>query len=158
MTAAIFLVGLLASLFALSYFTKRRFGVLGLTLAAGALLSANWAGTLTPFIEQQGIVLVSPPLAALVEATLILLPPILLMFSGPSYDKPMPRLLGSLAFAVLAITFLLEPLGQSLRFDDASLQIYSTLSNYQSMVIVAGLIAAIVDVFLTRNPRRKSGH
>ena len=47
---------ILVALFALAFFTKRRFGVLGLALAAGAMLSELWAAELTPFVQKAGFV------------------------------------------------------------------------------------------------------
>src|SRR5438045_8297956 len=102
---------LLIVLFCFSFFTKRRFGVLGLGLTAGALLSSNWSDSLTPFLVNQGINIVSPPMSALVQTGLIVLPPFLLFLNGPSYTKMWQRLLGSALFTLLAFTFLLKPIG-----------------------------------------------
>jgi hypothetical protein len=152
--SSLFVVGLLfAVLFLLSFLTKRRFGVLGLALAAGSLLGLNWTGTLTPFIEQQGVKLVTPPLAAVVNSALILGPPIILLAGGPTYNKIIWRILGSLAFASLAIVFLLDTIGVALQLDGPGLATYKFLLTYKSIIIVAGLVAAIVDVFFTRKPK-----
>lgn len=156
--SAILLVALLVSLFGLAYVTRRRFGVLGLALAAGSLLSANWAGTLTPFLEQQGLTLTSPPLAIVVQSALILMPPLLLLFSGPAYREPWQRIAGALAFSLLAFAFLLTPFGSYVRLDQGQ-DIYNALKNYQSIIIVAGLILALGDILLTRKKHHKaSGH
>lgn len=154
MVALGFLAIVTLCLFLVAFFTKRRFGVLGLSLAAGALLSANWTGTLTPFIEQQGVVVSVPPLEVIVAASLILAPAFLLLFSGPTYEAGWARALGSLCFTLLALAFLLAPLGDVLRLDGQSKVIFDTLVTSQSVIIVAGLIAAIIDIFLTRNPKR----
>ncbi len=149
------LLGLALALFSLAFFTKRRFGVLGLSLAAGALLSTNWTGTLTPFIEQQGVSLVVPPLSTVVAAALILAPPLLLLLGGPTYGALWPRLLGSLAFALLAMAFLRVVLGEALNLDGPGEQAYTLLKNYQSTIIVVGLVGAIVDIMFTRNKHGK---
>src|SRR5688572_734271 len=107
MITTIFLLGLLASLFFLSFLTKRRFGVLGLALAAGSVVSVNWTSTLTPLLEQQGLQVVSPPLVNVVAASLVLLPPLLLLFSGPTYNGLWLRIIGAAAFALLAFAFLM---------------------------------------------------
>jgi hypothetical protein len=155
MASLIFFVVLLAALFAFSFFTKRRFGVLGLALAAGALLSAHWSGTLTPFIENQGVVLVAPPLSTVVQTTLVLLPPLLLFMSGPSYEGLRLRLLGSIAFTVLAFTFLLEPIGVAVALEGAGLEVYHFFDTYQSLLIVLGIMLAITDILFTRKPKGK---
>ena len=66
------------ALFALAYWTRRRFGVLGLALCAGWLLSDMWASQVALYIQKAGVVLVSPPLLSVVEVVLILLPAVLL--------------------------------------------------------------------------------
>jgi hypothetical protein len=160
MNALVVFVVLLAALFVLAYVTKRRFGVLGLALCAGSLLSASWATTLTPWIQQQGVVVVSPPLSAIVSALLILLPALLLLFSGPTYASFFPRLAGSIAFALLAFVFLLAPLGLALVLDSTGLQLYTLLTKSSNIVIVVGIIAALVDILATRTPRahKKPSH
>jgi hypothetical protein len=148
------------ALFGLAYLTKRRFGVLGLALCAGSLLSTSWTTTLTPWIEGQGIQTVSPPLSAVVSTLLILLPPMLLLFSGPTYSSTLPRLAGSIAFALLAFTFLLGPVGIGLALDPIGYQIYNTFTQMSNAIIVAGIAAALGDILLTRMPRhsKKSSH
>lgn len=157
MPALAFLIGLAVALFLLAFITKRRFGVLGLALAAGALLSANWASTLTPFVADLGVEITMPPLATLVAMALILLPPLILLFSGPTTDSTVVRVIGSAAFAVLAIAFLINPLGQALRLEGPSLAVYSYVKTYHSMFVVAGLVAAIADLLFVRAhaPKKK---
>jgi hypothetical protein len=159
MNALVVFVVLLAVLFTLSYITKRRFGVLGLALCAGSLLSASWATALTPWIEQQGVVVVSPPLSAIVSALLIILPPLLLLFSGPTYASFLPRVAGSAAFAMLAFVFLLAPLGLALILDSTGLHIYNLLTKSSNVISMLGIVAALVDILMTRTPRhaKKSG-
>ena len=79
--------GTLLILFALAFFMKRRFGVLGLALTAGSLLSMYWTDAVQAFLEQQGITSVAPPLSGVVAISLALLPAILLLFSGPTYSN-----------------------------------------------------------------------
>ena len=131
---------------------------MGLGLAAGALLSMNWADTLTPFIEQQGLVMVSPPLATIVQTALILTPPIILFLSGPTYNRAWPRLAGSVAFTLLAFTFLLQPIGSAVLLEGAGLEVYKFFHTYESLIIVAGIIAALVDILLTRKSKGKGAH
>src|SRR5258708_6096136 len=106
----IFLV-IIGALFLTAFLTKRRFGVLGLALAAGAMLSTLWVGDLTPIIASAGIILVRPPLESVVSAGLILLPAVLLLSSGSTYKSMLQRVIGAALFAMLATSLLLEPLG-----------------------------------------------
>lgn len=161
MSALLVFVVLLLALFALAFFTKRRFGVLGLALCAGALLNGSWTSSLTPIIEQQGVTLIAPPLASVVAMTLTLAPALLLLFSGPSYTKLPGRIAGSAIFALLAFVFLLEPLASALVLDQASRQAYGTVQQFGNLIIVAGIGAALIDLLLTRTPKggkTKSGH
>jgi hypothetical protein len=152
MNALLVLAVLLGALFALAYITKRRFGVLGLALCAGSLLSASWTSTLTPWVESQGIVFVSPPLSAIVSALLILGPALLLLFSGPTYSSMVQRILGSVAFALLAFVFLLQPIGIAMAFDDSGMQIYTALQQSANLITVIGIFAALADILITRTP------
>lgn len=160
MSALIIIVAMLGVLFALSYLTKRRFGVLGLALCAGSLLSASWTATLTPWVESQGIDFVSPPLSAIVSTLLVLGPSMLLLFSGPTYAGHLQRVAGSAAFAALAFVFLLQPIAVAFAFDDMGLRIYNTVHANSSVIIVAGILLALGDILLTRHPHRskKSAH
>ena len=150
-SVVVFLI-VMASLFALAFFTKRRFGVLGLALAAGAMLAGLWVGDLTPVIAQAGFVLVKPPLQSVVAASLTLLPAILLLFSGPTYKAMPQRVVGALAFAVLAMELLLDPLGSALVIEGAGKSVYDYMVAYKTLFITIGLVLAVLDVFMTRTP------
>lgn len=160
MNALLVLAVLLVALFVLSYLTKRRFGVLGLALCAGSLLSTSWTSTLTPWVESQGISVVSPPLSAVVSTLLILGPALLLLFSGPTYSSQLQRIAGAVAFALLSFVFLLQPIGIAFVFDESTSQIYSMIQQSSNLIIVIGILAALGDILITRTPHRshKSGH
>ncbi len=160
MNALLVLVVLLAALFVLSYITKRRFGVLGLALCAGSLLSAGWTSTLTPWVESHGISVVSPPLSAVVSTLLILGPALLLLFSGPTYSSQLQRIAGAAGFAILSFVFLLQPIGVAFVFDDSTSQIYQMIQQNSNVIIVIGIMAALGDILITRTPHhsKKSSH
>ncbi|MEP6710425.1 MAG: hypothetical protein ABJA64_01775, partial [Candidatus Saccharibacteria bacterium] len=141
----IFLI-LLALLFALAFATKRRFGVLGLALTAGATLSSLWAAKLTPLVEQAGFKLVAPPLPSVVAAFLILAPALVLITSGPSYKETWQRVAGAAAFAALAGIFLLQPLGAALVLEGVGRTSYQFLIDNRVYIVTAGLIFAIIDI------------
>lgn len=155
MISLLLLMSVLVLLFVMSFATKRRFGMLGLALAAGALLSANWSGTLTPFIQRQGVTLISLPLQLVVEVTLIILPATALLFSGPIYTKMWQRIAGSIGFALLGYALLAGSLNNILQVDQPGLAFYGFMNKYVNLIIVIGLIAAVVDAFLTGSPRPK---
>ncbi len=157
MNAILFFLIIFAALFILCFFMRRRFGVLGLALAAGVIISQSWAEKLTPLIQQQGIDSMAPPLLVIVQAALVVAPAILLLFSGPTYHKKIARIVGSLLFSLLASTFLLSILGGFMQFDEVSLPIYEAFTEFQQVIIVTCLVVAIIDVLMTQTPHKKRG-
>lgn len=154
MNVAVIFVIIVVALFVIAFATKRRFGVLGLALAAGAMLSSLWTKELTPLVEQSGVVSITlPPLASLVAAALVLLPAVLLFFSGPVYKDKGSRVIGSLAFSVLALALLLEPLGSALVLQDIGKQIYDFFVENKVYIVTAGLVFALFDILATKTPR-----
>lgn len=153
MSVAIVLLVVLAILFALAYLTKRRFGVLGLALAAGSVLSGLWTKEAASFIYDAGVNLVSPPLDAVVAAVLVLLPAILLLFSGPTYKEMSKRLIGAAAFALLALAFLLPVLGDALVLVGDSRKVYDFIAEYRVWIVTAGLTFALFDLLATKSPK-----
>lgn len=149
------LIGVLGLLFVMAYAANRRFGVLGLALTAGALLSTNYTGLVTPFMQEQGFMLVAPPLSLIVAAGLILLPPVILLFNGPSYQVQWQRMLGSISFAILGLAFLIEPLAGALQMDGAGLIFTSFIRKFMSIIIIAGVSLALLDMLFTGKPPRK---
>jgi hypothetical protein len=151
---AILLV-IIVLLFALAYFTKRRFGVLGLALAAGSILSTMWVADVTPLIRSTGIELVSPPLTTVVGISLVLLPAIVLLFSGPTYHSRLQRVLGAAMFALLATSFMLGSLGSGLNLGDNGQQIYKLLVDNRSYIITAAIIYALFDILTIKSPKKE---
>lgn len=156
MSFVVIFVIIIAVLFATAYITKRRFGVLGLALTAGGMISALWVGDLTPIIRNAGFIIVAPPLESVVAATLILLPAVILLFSGPTYRDTFHRVVGSIAFAMLATALLLEPLGSALVIEGIGRQVYDFFVQYKVVIITVTLILAIIDVLMTRTPKHSS--
>ena len=146
MNVAIVFVIVLVLLFAMAYFTKRRFGVLGLALAAGSMLSGLWAAQLTPFVRDAGLVVQNPPLITVVSVVLVLLPALFLLFSGPTYHDTPKRFIGALLFAALAFALLIEPLGSALVLQDEGRAVYEFFSSNRVYIVTLGLILAILDL------------
>lgn len=144
---------LFAALVFAGYITKRRFGVLGLALAAGSLISTYWSKPVADFLEQNGIVFSVPPLIAVVQIGLLLLPPVLLLSAGPTYSKGMPRVLGALAFGALAVTLLTDILRTILAPEPTIESVLLFLATNKAVIITIGLSAAVVDTLFTRKGR-----
>lgn len=155
MSFLIIFLGIVAVLFVLAYVTKRRFGLLGLALAAGALLSSLWVGDLTPIIAGAGIVVVEPPLETIVSVGLTLLPAILLLFSGPVYKGKLHRVVGAAVFALLAGALLLPTFGSALVVDEVARPAYDVLSQYRPVIITFALVYAIGDLVVAKSPKHR---
>ena len=148
------LVSVLAGfLFRLAFLTMRRFGVLGLALAAGAIMSELWVGDLTPLVAQTGIVILRPPLESLVAATLLLLPAAFLFISGPVYRGMRSRVTGALLFALLAVFLMLDIFESALVIEGVGQTIFTGLTDWRMLGTSALLILAIFDGLGIRTPK-----
>lgn len=154
MDVIIILFFLVGALFALAYFSRRRFGTLGLALCAGFLLSTMWAADVTPLIRKAGIVFSTPPLSSVVAAVIILLPALILMLGGPTYKKHGHRLIAAGAFALLATSFLLSPLGSSMNMDGSAKQIYKFLVDNRNIIITLAIVYALFDLASYKPPKK----
>lgn len=150
MNLVIILIVIVAVLFAVAYFTRRRFGVLGLALCAGYLLATMWTSQVTPWLEGAGLELISPPLASVVAAVLILLPAVLLLLSGPASTGTAVRVINALVFALLSTSFLLETLGSNLILTGNELRAYDVLVANKAYIITGSIIYALYDILTMR--------
>lgn len=141
---------LAALLFLGSFFTKRRFGLLGLALTAGATLSTIWDYEAGLIVAGLGIVPEGPLTNAVTLSIIVLLPATLLLFHGYSYKRLPGRIVGSLLFAVLALAFLVEPIGYALPLEGVGADIYRWLMQYRELIISVGVVAAVIDLFFTK--------
>lgn len=144
------LAGLALALFAGAFISKRRFGLLGLALTAGATLSVIWADTAGLVIASTGLVPDGPITEAATLSLIVLLPAILLLFHGYAYKNMAARIVGSLLFSVLAMAFLIEPIGHVLVLEGAGATVYNQIIYYRDAIISVGVILAVVDIFFTK--------
>jgi hypothetical protein len=153
MNVAIVFIIVLVLLFGLAFFTKRRFGVLGLALAAGSMLSELWAAQLTPLVRNAGLVVQNPPLITIVSIALVLLPAVVLLFSGPSYQDMPKRVMGAFLFAALAFALLVEPIGSALVLRAEGRTIYEFFDTNRVYIVTVGLVFAVIDLLGTHTTR-----
>ncbi|MCA9338449.1 hypothetical protein KC949_02725 [Candidatus Saccharibacteria bacterium] len=156
MNLVIILGIVVAILFVVTYFTRRRFGVLGLALCAGYLLETMWTSQVTPWLEGAGVELISPPLASVVSAVLVLLPAVLLFLSGPASHGKVLRVLNAAVFALLATSFLIDSFGSNLVLDSTGEQIYRFLTDNKSFIITGAIVYALYDILTMRKHHDKS--
>ena len=136
-------------LFASSYMHKRRFGLLGLALAAGSILIGIWGYNVGLVASAFGIPS-GPMTSAIILAVIIMLPAIVLLFHGYTYNTMVGRVIGASLFTLLALAFLIEPLGHILMPQGFGADVYNWLTNNRTGIIGVGLVFAIVDLFLTK--------
>ena len=140
-------IGVVATiLFAAAYLTKRRFGVLGLALATGYVLSQLWESYIPSFVDTIGIDFdfVSP--VTVVTLLIILLPSVALFFGGPTCKTKRGRLIGSLLYAVLAVVFGLGALEHTLVLMGPGKIIFDALVQYREYILTLALALSVVDV------------
>lgn len=142
--------GLAILLFAGSFISKRRFGLLGLALTAGATLSTIWSHEAGLVVVATGVVPDTVITQAATQSLVVLLPAILLLFHGYAYKNMFSRIIGSLLFTVLALAFLVEPVGFALPLDGVGNMVYQTIKDYKDVIISVGVILAVVDLFFTK--------
>jgi hypothetical protein len=159
----VIIVAIALALFSLAFITKRRFGVLGLGLAAGAVLAEEWSRDVGRFLEATD----SPvePLSVTTAATviLILVPALLLLIGGPKYAERRGALIGSLLFALLGTMLLIGPLTTDLPTMDGGVKpALDFVAKWQNLLIAGGIAIAIVDMLSAHGPklsgRGKSKH
>jgi hypothetical protein len=142
-------------LFGAAFITRRRFGLLGLALAAGSLLSGIWGFDAGLVAGSLGIPS-GAVTSAVILALIVLLPAGVLLFHGYTYKTLVGRIIGASLFTLLALAFLIEPLGHVLVLQGFGADVYLWLANNRTAIIGVGLIIAVVDLFLTK-PAHLSG-
>lgn len=147
MTVIVSLVIALA-LFSLAFVSGRRFGVLGLALAAGALLAQQMAKDVSQIIDQYGIPV--EPLSAVSAAStlLTLLPALILLMSGPAYKKRDRAIIGAVEFAIMAMLLIIAPLTNSLPPDQLMQPILAWITQYSSILLAVAVGLAVADAWM----------
>jgi hydrogenase/urease accessory protein HupE len=139
--------GLAILLFAGAFVSKRRFGLLGLALTAGATLSTIWSYDAGLVISSTGLVPDGEITTAVTLSLIVLLPAIVLLFHGYAYKSVFGRVIGALLFTCLALAFLLQPVSLALP-QEATVEIIK--DNYRDVIISVGVVFAVIDLFFTK--------
>lgn len=155
MIVGIVFVVLAVALFAGAFLSRRRFGLLGLALTAGAKLSSIWAYDAGLVVSATGLVPAGPLTNAVALSAVVLLPAILLLFHGYTYKNVVGRVIGSALFSVLALAFLVEPIGFALPLEGTATDVYNWLVANKNLIISIGVSAAVVDLFFTKPAKKE---
>jgi len=158
MTYLIMLAIYVGVLFLVAWTSRRSMGVPTIALAAGALIADLWTNSLTPFVAQTGIVIVSPPLASIVSIALTLLPALLVMFRSHKVSSHYRSIVGSLVFAILGAMLTYGAFSNAVVLDDASKQYVLEIVKYQNAVITACILLAVIEVLFYRKPHEHKAH
>lgn len=148
-------------LFIAAFITKRRFGLLGLALAAGSILSGIWSYDAGILVGSTGVFPSGPLTTAATLSVIVLLPAIVLLFHGYAYKTMVGRIIGALLFTLLALAFLVEPLGYALPLTGAGVDVYQWLVQNKEAIIGISMVIAVIDLFFTKPAhlaQRKSKH
>lgn len=139
-------------LFLLAFMTKRRFGLLGLALAAGSILSGLWVDYASIFMPMLGL-----QRGSLTEASigviLILMPAFLTMLHGYAYSSMGGRLFGAFAFSLLSLAFLSTPLSFAFVNTGSMAGIVAFVDGNKDFIIGIGLLVAIGDLVVSSSRR-----
>lgn len=150
MNVVVVFAALAVMLFVAAYVTKRHFGLLGLALAAGSILSGLWSYDAGLVVSSVGIFPSGPITTAATLSVIVVLPAIILLFHGYSYKNPIARIIGAAMFTLLALAFLVEPLGHAFVLEGTGANVYNWLQNNKDLIISVGMILAVVDLFFTK--------
>lgn len=144
----IVLIALMAALFSLAFLTKRRYGVLGLGLAGGLVLSQEISKDFGAFLQALDVPVEPLPFVTAASLFLILAPALILMFSGPKYTDQRYVIAGSAMFAVFGTVLMLAPLVTNLPFADrAAIQpLISQIALNSPIIISVAVIIAVFDM------------
>ncbi len=153
MTYLIMLAMYIGILFLVAWTSRRSMGVPTIALAAGALMANLWTNSLTPFVAQAGVVIVSPPLASVVSIVLTLLPALLVMVRSHKVSSHYRSIAGGLVFAVLGVMLTYGAFSNAVVLDNGSKQYVLEIVKYQNIVITVCVLLAIIEVLFYRKPR-----
>jgi hypothetical protein len=74
----------------------------------------------------------------------------LLLFHGTTYKNIVSRIVGAILFTVLALAFLVEPLGHAFVLESSGADVYAWIVSNKDTIISIGMIVAVVDLMLTK--------
>lgn len=158
----VIVIGIALVLFGLAFASKRRFGILGLGLAAGVLLSQSLASNFADILEENTIPIAPLTYDTAAIVSLILVPSLLLTIGGPSYHERKIAIIGAALYALLGTMLILGPLTVSLpTADNGVRQVLNFVAQWQDIVVAVGVAIAVIDLMLVhgfRPSKRRGKH
>lgn len=150
------LVGVAIGLFLAAFITKRRFGVLGLGLAAGVVLAQYSAGFVAEQLRTYHIGFGVDSYQALAAIIVTVLPAIFLLAGGPIYTGRHSSMIGAVGFAIFGTALIVGPFSTlAPAADRAARDVMVMIMNRQSFIIISGIVLALVDIFMIHSSAAK---
>lgn len=148
-----------AALAVASFFSKRRYGTLGLAIVAGSVLSSVWSNDASYIVSSLGLATSNIQINALSAIAVTVLPAVVLMFKGKKYKSIASRVAGSVMLGLLGVCLML-PAIQSMSSPLGSQDVMYLLVQNKDLIIGLGISLAVVDLLLVRpaKPLKKSKH
>jgi hypothetical protein len=113
-------------------------------------VSTIWSYNAGLIVASTGLIPDATIANAVTLSIIVLLPAVVLLFHGYRYKSAIGRAVGSLLFAILAMAFLIEPLGYALPLDGIGADVYTQFTEYREAIISVGVVLAVADLFLTK--------
>lgn len=150
----IIVILLLVTMSALAFATRRRFGVLGLALCAGVLLSQLASGDVTNILRAGDVPVEPLSYQTAARVLLVIAPAMVLLFAGPRYTTKHAQIAGAIGFGVFATVLLLPPLTTDLPISDDTIRpVLTFIAANSNWIITAAIIAAISDMLHTNTKK-----
>ncbi len=130
------------------YLLGRRFGLAGLSLAAGSLLADIWAVPIAQYFASEGVMLEAPPISSIAAISIILVVALVVAIKTPKAHGIMTRLVNSVAFSLLALAVTYQWFKAAVVLDEASLPYVQMIEPHLPNIITVLLIFALVDVVI----------
>ncbi|NTW62286.1 hypothetical protein HGB25_02670 [Candidatus Saccharibacteria bacterium] len=143
------LLAISVGLFVSAFLTKKRFGLLGLALAAGSVLAGIWSYEAGLTVGALGLQ-TNQMTSVVASSLLVLLPAGVLMTRGDHYKSLFGRVVGAGLFTALALAFLLEYIDKVLVVNGFGSNVYQWFLDNRLMIIGVGLVIAVVDIFMKK--------
>lgn len=153
MSFLIVIGGLALVAFVLAYVRSGRFGPAALSLMAGYTLALFWADTIAVTYEGLGEGLGISPWRDAVYASFITLPALAVLLVSPKRKSIVPRIVGALAFAALAVVLLMPIFSSALFSGPSGNSLYATIDQNRELVMTVVLVLALIDVIFASTPK-----
>lgn len=140
-------------IFGFSFVAKKRLGLAGLALAVGYIISGAWGNTVANMVSRYNPSIITSITNYGMEAIIVVLPAVLLIIFGdsPKYKSLIWHLIGSMAFTLLAITFIILIIGDNGVTDGGFVtQAYLFIRNNSSTIIASCLIFSLLDIIAAK--------